>query len=71
MCRVTENAFGILAARWRIFQKSIRATVENVERYSLACLALHIHLRLTENACYCPAGFIGSESSIGKIMPGD
>ena len=40
--RCIENAFGILSARWRIFQKPIRATVENVEKYTLACLALHL-----------------------------
>ena len=39
--RVIENAFGILTARWQIFQKLIRGTVANVERYTLACLALH------------------------------
>ena len=39
--RCIENAFGILSAHWRIFQKPIRATVENVEKYTLACLVLH------------------------------
>ena len=43
-CRVIENAFDILASRWRIFQKPIRATVSNVEKYTMACLALHNYL---------------------------
>ena len=71
MRRVIENAFDILAARRRIFQKPIRATVENVESYTLVCLALHNYLRLTENTYYSPAGFVDSESSIGRTIPGD
>ena len=46
-CRVIENAFGMLTSRWRIFQKSIRATVSNVEKYTMACLAVHNYLRQT------------------------
>ena len=69
--RVIENAFGILTARWRIFQKPIRGTVPNVERYMLACLALHNYLRLTYNAHYSPVGFIDSEDKEGNICPGE
>ena len=52
--RVIENAFGIFAARRRIFQKPIQATVKNVESYTLVYKALHNYLRLTENVHYCP-----------------
>ena len=38
--RTIENTFGILAARWRIMLKPIRASVENVEKYICACLGL-------------------------------
>ena len=69
--RVIENAFGILTARWRIFQKPIRGTVANVERYTLACLALHNYLRLTDNAHYSPVGFIDSEDKEGNICSGE
>ena len=46
--RVIENYFGILLARFRILQIPIRASVENVEKYVLAYLALHDYLRLTD-----------------------
>ena len=69
--RVIENAFGILVARWRIFLTPIRASVDNVEKYVLACLALHNYLRQTNNASYTPSGFIDSESSDGTIHLGE
>ena len=52
------------------FQKPIRATAENEESFTLACLALHNYLRLVENAYYYPAGFVDSESNISEIIPG-
>ena len=64
--RCIENAFGILAQRWRIFLKPIKALVKNVENYTLACLALHSYLRITENANYIPTGFADSEDSDGN-----
>ena len=69
--RVIENVFGILVARWRIFNTPIIASVENAEKYVLATLALHNYLRLTDNATYTPSGFIDSEVGNGEIKPGD
>ena len=63
----TENTFGILAARWRIFYTPIRASEENVEKCILACLARHNYLRLTDNATYFPFGFVDSFDSSGKL----
>ena len=54
--RVIKNAFGILRARWRIFHKPIVATVENVETYTVSCLALQNYLRKTDSAIYTPQG---------------
>ena len=68
--RVIENAFSILASRWTIFHKPIRAMVSNVEKYTLACLTLHNYLRQTENAFYPPSGFIDSENDCRIIIPG-
>ena len=68
--KTIENAFGILCARWRIFYTPIRAKVENVENFVLACLALHNYLRITDNASYCPSGFIDSYDSTGNLRVG-
>ena len=59
-----------MCARWRIFSRPVRANVENVERYVLACIALHNYLRSTSNAMYTPAGFIDSECSDGTFLLG-
>ena len=69
--RVIENTFGILVSRWRIFNTPINATVENTEKYVKAAIVLHNYLRQTENAAYCPAGFIDSERSTGDINVGN
>lgn len=39
--RVTENAFGILAQRWRIFLRQIHHKPENAETIVKACCILH------------------------------
>ena len=69
--RIIENCFGILVARWRIFHGPIRASVETVEAIIQATCVLHNYLRLTDNAFYCPAGFVDSEAGTGEIKPGD
>ena len=69
--RVIENTFGILVARWRIFRGPIKASPQNIEKYVLATLSLHNYLRQTDNAGYCPNGFVDSENSSGQIKPGE
>ena len=61
----------ILAARWRIFRGFIRASLQNVDKYVLATLCLHNYLRPTDNAGYCPAGFVDCEDSTGRIKQGE
>ena len=41
--RIIENAFGILAARFRFFRHPIHAKVETVQNITKACVALHNH----------------------------
>ena len=57
--RVIENAFGILAARWRVFMQLIQSTVEKTDRIVKATICLHNFLRQTNGAGYCPMGFVG------------
>ena len=44
--RIIENTFGIIVARWRIFQTTINAEPERVEKIVFACVALHNYLML-------------------------
>jgi hypothetical protein len=39
--RTSENLFGIITTRWRIFLTTINAKPENVEHYTRAVMALH------------------------------
>ena len=49
----------------------MRATIEQVELYVLATLALHNNLRLTSNAMYTPSGIVDSESRNGSMHLGE
>ena len=69
--RAIENVFGILAARWRIFRKAIRADNKAVEAIVQACVCLHNFLQLTAKSAYSPQEFINSEMEGGSICPGD
>ena len=66
-----ENDFGILKARWHIFQKPVRRNLENTERYALDCLSLHNYLRLANNAMDCPDGFSDNYSLSGNRKDGE
>ena len=68
---VTENAFGFLAARWRISHRPVWATIGYVELYMLAALPLHNYIHMTSNAMYTPNGFVDSESRAGSIHLGE
>lgn len=69
--RVIENAFGILRARWQIFGRPIRASVQTVEVITKAAVCLHNYLRQTNSAGYCPTGFVDCEDASGTIKPGE
>ena len=59
--RTIENAFGILSAKWRIFRKIIRASVDTVDAIAKACVGHYNSLKQTDNTGYTPDGFVDSE----------
>ena len=69
--RIIENCFGILAARWRVFCRPIRASVYLVQKIIEVAACLHNYLRLTDNAMYCPQGFVDCEDSSGRLQQGE
>lgn len=69
--RCNENAFGILAGKWRIFRRPIKGSVELGKKIVGATVCLPNYLRLTGNANYIPAGFVDSEDTSGNVIPGD
>ena len=65
--RVVENAFGIAASRFRILRREIIAKPEKVERITMAVVALHNFLIISEqkqpasSRMYLPQGYVDSE----------
>lgn len=74
--RTIENAFGILASRWRIFRHSIIADVPTAELITAAAVCLHNFLRTTELQkpeqlqLYCSPSFGDAVNESGQIKPG-
>jgi hypothetical protein len=70
--RIVENAFGILAARFRIFHTTINLKPETVENIVLASCCLHNFLRCTARQNYTPPHSLDSENTEdGSITQGD
>lgn len=65
-----ENAFGILAARWRIFRRPMIAEPNKAVTYTKAAIVLHNYLRTLESSVYCPAGFSDCEDASGNHIEG-
>ena len=61
--RTIENAFGIMASRFRIFRRPIISTPENVKNIVKAAVALHNFL-LYDNG-YCTNGLFDTDNRPG------
>lgn len=69
--RIVENAFGIMASRFRILQSAIQLMPDKVVKIVLACTALHNYLRKNHEAFYTPVGSLDRENiTDGTITPG-
>jgi len=70
--RIVENAFGILANRFRVFMKPIALSPENVEYVVLAACSLHNYLRGRSSArnVYLPPGIVDYEDEEHKVIHG-
>ena len=53
--RVVENAFGILASRWRIYERRINLNEENTQKVVLATCILHNFLQTKSTPLPIPA----------------
>ena len=68
--RVSENVFGILTNRFRVFSTLLSIKPDNVTKVVLATLALHNFLRSTNSSRYIPPGSVDSEDQDGEVRHG-
>lgn len=69
--RVVENAFGIMAARFRIFRKEIEVNLETVDLIVKCACTLHNWLRTTSPKTYFERGWVDQEDTeTGLLYPG-
>ena len=69
--RVVENAFGILASRFRLFLTTINLPPDNVEQVLLASCALHNYLRTKARDRYTSTSSVDTVSADSVITDGD
>lgn len=69
--RVIENAFGILASRWRIYRSPLLCSVKTTEALIKASVCLHNYLRSESPNVYTPPAFIDSLMDNGYELDGE
>ncbi|KAM4011680.1 putative nuclease HARBI1 [Anomaloglossus baeobatrachus] len=70
--RVVENAFGIMANRFRLFHTPINLKLQSIDSVVLACCTLHNFLRRQDVNAYSPPGFVDSvEPTNGEVVLGE
>lgn len=70
--RVVENAFGILATRFRVFHTKISMQPNKAVDITLACVALHNFLRNKCRKSYTPAQSLAKEDTeSGCVVQGE
>lgn len=72
--RCSENAFGVLGARFQVYRSPLRYDPDNVEEIVWATICLHNWLRsqVIGRAMYTPVDFIDLEDELtGQLQPGE
>ena len=69
--RCAENAFGILASRFRLFLTEIDAHPDKVEQFVLAAICLHNMLLKKCGRSYISPGSVDLEDVDNNFIPGD
>ena len=69
--RCAENAFGILASRFRLFLTEIDANPTKVESFVLAAICLHNMLRRRCGRSYITPGSVDMEDIDNNVIPGE
>lgn len=75
--RIVENAFGIMASRWRILYNKISADPEKVDNITMAIICLHNFLMTinsnadTNRRQYCPTSHVDQEREDGRVLLGE
>lgn len=69
--RVVENAFGIMASRFRVFYTSINLKLSSIQKVVMECVVLHNYLRMTCPSEYSPAECFHRDDISNRItVPG-
>lgn len=69
--RVVENAFGIMANRFRIFHTAINVSPSSIDKIVHCCCVLHNFLRRNAST-YMPQTMLDRENTFGgSVIPGD
>lgn len=69
--RISENLFGIIANRWRVFRTVLQLAPSSIESLVMAALVLHNYLRKSSSrSIYCPQGLLDTESQSGDVTNG-
>ena len=69
--RISENAFGILAAKFRVFFTTLCTRPESAVTIVHACLALHNYLLRKYPSVYSPPGTMDVEKEDGVVINGE
>lgn len=69
--RTSENAFGIMSARFQVLRTAIRTSADKAKDITLAAVVLHNYLRSTSRDSYAPPDIVDTKNlSRGEIREG-